>query len=124
MSWKSPPKYKPGCERSLLARSDRRHRSPKWRSKRSFRERATTAPSETRIPGLNRDAPGPGRWYRDPTGRNDGRYWNGRVWTDQVRRRDGVEATDSIARGYARPEQFCFNEKNSSNPKAFGAWQG
>jgi len=45
------------------------------------------------------------------------------VWTDQVRRR-GVEATDSIACGYARPEQFCFHEKNSSNPKAFAAWRG
>lgn len=58
-----------------------------------------------------------GRWFPDPTGRGDRRYWDGVSWTDQVTRR-GISATDFIPRGYAGPEQFCFHEQSSTRVKA------
>jgi Protein of unknown function (DUF2510) len=66
---------------------------------------------------------GSGQWFPDPTGRSDRRYWDGKSWTDQISRR-GVTATDSIARGYARPEQFCFHEENALHTKRLGRAAG
>lgn len=39
--------------------------------------------------------PVPPRWAEDPTGRHQWRWWDGRVWTDQVAD-DGVAAVDPI----------------------------
>jgi Protein of unknown function (DUF2510) len=75
---------------------------------------------EGTTPASGRDAPQAGRWYPDPTGRNDRRYWNGRAWTDHVRRH-GVEVTDPIACGYARPEQFRFDVNKTFRSRALGA---
>ena len=55
---------------------------------------------------------GTGQWFPDPTGRSDRRYWDGKAWTDQISRR-GVQSRDSISHGYARPELFCFHERNA-----------
>jgi hypothetical protein len=68
-----------------------------------------------------------GQWFPDPTGRGERRYWDGTSWTDQISRR-GINATDSIAHGYARPEQFCFHEENAPHTKrleraAGAAWR-
>ncbi len=67
-----------------------------------------------------------GKWFPDPTGRGDRRYWDGASWTDRVTRR-GVSATDSMPRGYARPEQFCFHEERGPRAKAVerpaGLWR-
>lgn len=59
---------------------------------------------------------GTGQWFPDPTGRSDHRYWDGRSWTDQVTRR-GIQATDSISRGYARPERFRFHGRSAFHAK-------
>jgi hypothetical protein len=55
---------------------------------------------------------GTGKWFPDPTGRGERRYWDGGAWTDQISRR-GLPATDSISGGYARPADFCFHERNA-----------
>lgn len=62
------------------------------------------------------DRAGSGRWFPDPTGRSDRRYWDGTSWTDRITRR-GLQETDSISDDYARPEQFCFHEKNALHTK-------
>ena len=66
---------------------------------------------------------GTGQWFPDPTGRSDRRYWDGNAWTDQITRR-GIQTTDSIAHGYARPEQFCFHEENALQTKRLGRAAG
>lgn len=56
---------------------------------------------------------GPGQWFPDPTGRSDRRFWDGTSWTDQIIRR-GIQSTDSISDGYARPGCSAFTRRTRS----------